>query len=308
MTSCGTTPWNRRLWPALLVLLSCWGVAGWWSVFFASAPAWSRAIPFPVAALAAVVWWIGFARGRSRGRRLCMAVLCAAAIGGWSLDMGGARRIGTLKLETLRLCQWTLGSDTPAAELLPLLERELPHIVILNRPANPRGAHRIVARTLRLHHFVADRGIVLLSRFPGRIVASPSLPTLKALCVHIDTPWGPLEVLAVDAPEQAATQADILALREWMRERTPGVPLLVAGGLGRNRTDAALDPLRDDLRPAYEVAGYGWPYSWPARLPLFSHDHVWVSETITVERTAFRYSAHAPHLRQFVMFTLPTAP
>ncbi len=308
MTSRGTSLMTRRCWPALLVLLSCWGAVGWWSLLSSSAPAWSRAIPFPLAALAAVAWWLGCSRGRSAGQRLCMALVAIATLCGWGGDMGVDRRIGTIKPETLRLSQWTMGDDTPLSDLLPMLERELPHIVILNRPANLRAAKEIITRPLRLRHAVADRGIVILSRFPGRIVEAPSLPRLNALCVRIDTPSGPVDVLALDAPDGPATRQDAHQIYDWIRTHPPDIPVIVAGGMGRNRRDAALTPLRHRLRPAYEVAGYGWPYSWPARLPLFSQDHTWVSEGITVERAAYRWSARAPHLRQFVMFTLAAAP
>lgn len=308
MNNMGPARLRRRTIPALLVLLSLWGLAGWWPMLAVNAPIWPRLVPIPIALLAVILWWLFYARGRRFTQRLLMALVLVGLATGWVRDMGGlSRQIGNPSTPTLRVAQWTLATDTSKESILSAFERDLPHVIILNRPSFNR-IEREEAQRLRVQHAVADRDIVIFSRYPLRIVETPTLPDVVTLCARVETPQGPVEVLALDTPKKGIGPPAIDALCTWLRSRPADTPLILSGGQGRNRTDHRWEPMRKWLRPVYEEAGFGWPYSWPRPVPLFTYDHLWVSSEFAVSRAAYRWSHLSRHLRQTATLALPASP
>src|SRR5690606_15659412 len=122
-------------------------------------------------------------------------------------------------------------------------------------------------RKLQLRSVIAGGQTFLFSRYPLRQLDAPSLPGTETLLAEVTAPRGIVHLLALDAGDQPMSPPAIAALAEWIATRPVELPLISAGGQNRSRTDAAWKPRRQWLRPAYEAAGYGWPYSWPSPVP-----------------------------------------
>ncbi|HMP77026.1 MAG TPA: hypothetical protein PKE12_12095 [Kiritimatiellia bacterium] len=299
---------RRRLFVALPALLTWWGLAGWWSLLAAGAPSWTRAIPFPVALLAALAWWPMAGRTARRGPRACMCIAVILLAAGFGRDAGMKREIAPITGSTFRVTQWTLGEEIHPEELNRTLERELPHVIVLNRPVIRVEGQQVSSALLRIQHGLRRNDIVMLSRFPLHPLTPPSLDGTEALFARVETPDGSAWILALDGGEAGVSPEAARQLADFVAAQPAGRPLLVTGGQGRNRTDAQWRALREHLRPAHEIAGFGWPYSWPRALPLFSLDHIWVNDEWTVHRSAYRRAPFANHVRQTVVLTRLPAP
>ncbi len=309
MSSCPSVRLHPRVVPALLALLSLWGLAGWWPMLADNAPAWTGIVPIPVALLAVLLLWIFVARSRRRAQKILLVLITAGLVAGFWRDAGGRQRaISPNTPDTLRVMQWTAAEDTPARSILATLaENDPPHILILTRPTLTQ-MERSERRALHLKNTLVEGQSFVLSRYPIRQLVAPQLDLTHTLLAEVTAPQGPIHVLALDAGTRPISLAAIAGLREWLRAQPADIPLIIAGGHNRSRTDAAWKPLREWVQPAYEVAGYGWPYSWPSPLPLFSRDSVWVSRNLNIQSAAYRASPQSQHAREIVALALPEAP
>ena len=308
MTRAGQSGRPRRVAAGALVLLAWWGLAGWWPLLAAGAPAWTRAVPFPAALLAALAWWAVAGRAARRGPRICMVLAALLLALGFGRDAGMGRAISPMPDTMLRITQWTLGGEVDADALNRMLERDLPHVIILNQPVLREGDHQSASRQLRIHHALRRHDIVLLSRFPLHPLTPPVLAGTEALFARVETPEGNVWLLALDGGEDGVSPEAARQLAAFVAAQPAGRPLVVTGGQGRSRTDAQWRALREHLRPAQEIAGFGWPYSRPRALPLFAMDHIWVSGDWAVHRAANRWAPFARSLRQTVVLSRPAAP
>ncbi len=277
----------RRLFSAGLVLAAFWGAAGWWPMLSAEAPDWSRGTPFPIAAAAAIGWWIALARRARPTQRILMALLSLLIGAGLARDLALTRETRPLDDWPLRVTQWDLADRLAIEDALSAIRPDRPHVVVLfNYRKSDRAADGLRWR-MRLHNSVIQDGIILLSRYPVERRTPPAVSGGRALHAAIRAPLGRrIPLLAVHA--ERPSREDAAGLVAFMDAHRADGPYLLAGSFGLNRTDARLAPLRDRLRPAFEAGGYGWPYSRRAPLPLFSHDNLWVSPGWNVQRAAFR--------------------
>lgn len=294
----------RRLLSAGLVLLVCWGAAGWWPMLSANAPAWTRWLPLPMAAAAAAVWWLAPARRVRPLQRAWMALLSLIVWAGFARDMAPLRETRHIDGWQLRMTQWHLADRLTIDQALAAIQPDHPHVVVLTGYRRSDRTSNDLRRRLRLHHSVVQDEIILLSRYPVVKLPPPALPETRALHAYIQAPRGvriPVLAVAMNHP----TREGIVALAKFLDENRPNGPYLLAGSLGMNRTDARLATLRSLMRPAFEVGGFGWPYSHCAPVPLFSHENLWVSPGWAVQRSAFRVGPDSPYLRH--MTTLSVA-
>lgn len=298
----------RRILPALLLLLSLWSLAGWWSLVVPSAQAWTRMIPMPIGLSAAALWWLLFARGRCASRKIAMALITAGLVAGFLRDTGGLKRnIHDISGPELRIAQWTMAAETNENGILSAFLEDQPHVVVLNRP-NTNQIFTIKAPSLRLRYNLDDGTIFIFSQYRMKRLAMLDLPGARALYVEIAMPEGPVNLLAMNAQRGELSKSTVIAMNHWLQTRRDGRPLIIAGGQGRSRVDAVWQPLRPWMVPVYEKAGYGWPYSWPRPVPLFADDHLWVSSDIRVQRAFYRAAGQSRHLRQAATLTLPNTP
>ncbi|MCG8458615.1 MAG: hypothetical protein MI919_20235 [Holophagales bacterium] len=96
-------------------------------------------------------------------------------------------------------------------------------------------------------------------------------PGLVALWVRCRIDGHELSILAVDmAADPTLARDPVLAhLAARIAERRPD---LVAGDFNAPRRSRRLQALPAGYRHAYEVAGGGWPYTWPMPLPMLAID------------------------------------
>lgn len=285
------------------------GLLVWWPMLSETAPGWPRALPPALSVMAGLVWlftaWPGI-RAPARAGLVAVNLLLVAAL---ARDAGMDRRIRHPDGPTLRIAQWTLDAVSTNAALFSELERELPHVVLLHHPPPTLAlaGQSATARRLRLNFALRRMAILVISRFPLEPLTPPQLQEVETIFVRVQDPAGAFYLLALDANGASMNAAHTRALASFIRDHPEARPLVLACGNARDRTDAVWRPVRAALRPAYEQAGYGWPYSTPSRLPLFARDHLWVSDDLIVNGAGYRWSRHSPHLRQYIILSRPGA-
>lgn len=273
---------------------------------------WFSYVPAPVALLACLLWWWAARRGTRLALRLCMVVLTAgAAFKFLASDMAVRRRAEAPPRSAMRLVHWNIHyAQAGYPALFDVLLRDEPDILLLSEARFDLQARTIALRRLNLFHSFYQDGLSILSKYPMEALPHPALTNARAYAVSIATPSGPLQVALVDVYSHPLLnrQLPLSALADWTATREARGPLIVAGDFNTLRDSADFRPLRRRLRHAYERAGFGWPYSWPAPVPLYALDHVWVSDAVAVHAYALRDSRASDHLRQVLDFSLPGQP
>ncbi len=194
------------------------------------------------------------------------------------------------------------------------LRRDRPDIVLLSEsPPGEYWADWSLAE-LGLPYVFHDQGMTLLSRFDLEPQGTITLPSARAWWARIALPDGPLDLVACDLLSHPLLnrQTVLDPLARWIGGRDAAVPLVIAGDFNTPRDARSLQPIRARLRHAYEVAGRGWPYTWPLPLPAYALDHAWVSPDVTVHRYRLRSAPISDHRRQVMTFAIdrgaPTSP
>jgi hypothetical protein len=291
----------RRIFAWLSAAPALAGLAVWWPMLDPAAPGWPRVIPPPLSLAAALVWvWAATSRARAAGA--LAALLLAIAL---ARDAGLRRLIRPPEGPTFRIVQWTLDEHSAAERLLAELERELPHVVAIHHPPTTLASVRqlALARRLRLNHAIRRDAILVVSRHPLEPLEPPQIDGIETLFLRVKDPAGDVYVLAMDAATRPLDLAAARALGNFIEARADARPLALACGNARERTDAVWQPVRRAMRAAYEVAGFGWPYSRPTRLPLYARDHIWISEEWIAHSVGYRWSRHASRLRHFAILS-----
>ncbi len=290
-------------------LVACAGLLVWWPILSESAPGWPRVFPPALSVIAGLIWLFTAWRSIRPPARVGIIAVNLLLFAALARDAGMERRIRHPDGPTLRIAQWTLDAGSTNAALFAELERELPHVVLLHHPppALAMAGQSATARRLRLNFALRRMAILVISRFPLEPLTPPQLPEVETIFLRVLDPAGAFYLLALDGKGASMNATHARALASFIRDHPEARPLVLAGGGVRERTDAVWRPVRDALRPAYERAGYGWPYSTPSRLPLFARDHLWVSDDLLVNGAGYRWSRHSSHLRQYIILSRPDA-
>ena len=158
----------------------------------------------------------------------------------------------------------------------------------------------LARRHLDTPYALVDAGMALLSKYPFEPLGSLKLTNGKGWAVRIATPNGPLNLVIVDLISHPTLdrRVPIQQLSDWIGTLPASIPVIVLGDFNTPRDSLSFDPLRKRLRNAYEIAGRGWPYSWPLPAPVFSIDHAWVSPSVHVLNYSMKSSWLSDHRRQ----------
>lgn len=160
-----------------------------------------------------------------------------------------------------------------------------------------------LAQGLGMHaHFVSARpcddghyGNAILTRLPSRAVHTGSLPRLDGTCeqraaqwVRVDSAFGPVDVLnahfGLRRDERALQTADLLG-PEWCASPELGARAVLCGDLNSTPRSFVYSSFSTRLRDAQLAARRGRASpTFPALLSLVRIDHVFVTETLAVER------------------------
>lgn len=288
---------------ALAIVLAVVGLVGWWPQLVAGAPPWARAIPAPLA-LAGAILGLALSRPRGTARRLALA-LCAAHAASFLRDIAPQRSVTPADNRQIRIVQWSMDSNRFDRAIYAELFRDLPHVALLHRAperffAEGRGGQ---FRPIRFFYAVKSGEWTAHSRYRMDRLDLPEIDGLDMLFARINDPAGAFYVFALAGAGGPSSAAQIEAVARFLRKKSDCRPLVVAAGRARERTDAAWRPLKLVASPAFERAGYGWPYSYPVFLPLYARDHLWISPEFAIHKAGYRVGPAAAHLRAFAVLS-----
>jgi vancomycin resistance protein VanJ len=202
----------------------------------------------------------------------------------------------------LRVAHWNIAyARAGLPRTLEQLAEFRPDVVFLSECRYRDDLAEVARTTLGLDHAFHDQGMAILSRYPFTPQGTVSL-NRSARCwwARLVTPMGTVDLVTVDLVSHPFLNRNdpLRALADWVARRDPTVPLLMAGDFNTPRNASAFQPLRAHLQNGYEIAGRGWPYSWPLPLPLYSLDHLWISPGLHIQNYRLRASFRSDHLRQ----------
>lgn len=296
-----------------VAILGGWAVGRWLDL----APESDRLqllslIPAPAALLPGLAWLMVRRRTAPRPtRRLLYLLLAACAWTFLARDLAWHAVTPELRADDVRIVHWNLARPRgdlegmwaelrgEEADVYVLAERPLANVT--NDLANlgfPDGYGRI------------HREMSVLSRYPMRTLLRKTNSSGALLCVRIRAPSGPFLLVAVDVHSHPLIQLGALfdSIESVVAEHGAGLPVVVIGDFNAPRRSRRMDPLRERFRPAYEAAGFGWPYTWPTPVPLFAIDHAWGNEHVEMLRYRIRGTRRSDHARQCLEIRVPAAP
>lgn len=154
--------------------------------------------------------------------------------------------------------------------------------------------------------------LAVLSRWPTRIASKPLIRNGAACEVVVDHPARPFRVLAVDGKSdptipRSMMLEDVAAICERSAASDAGPIDVVAGDfncVGRTRGFDLLRAAGEGYSPASE-SSTGWRATWPALLPVYDIDHVWVRDMITIRSCTLFMRIASDHRGQIAELALP---
>ncbi len=279
-------------------------------------------IPLPLlagCALALDAAW----RGRSlRWPRFGLTALAIAAAGwsAWWLIGSGRERPAAPGENQVSVLHWNVqwggglfrGPRTWAAQRAAIVAMN-PDLIVLSEAPPRDWLDRLVAdlgpgaSLLSVHH---DPGspywyrLAVISRRPLRQEPAPALPNGSALAVVAEVDGRQLRLLVVDglsSPTRPRLPFLAAIAESCRRARANGRPFdLVLGDFNTPSRSLGFDELE---ALGYSLAGRsaaGWRATFPAWLPLYDIDHVWLSPGETLASCRFFNGPHSDHRGQLV--------
>lgn len=269
---------------------------------------WLYFVPAPAVVLLCLLWFVFTKREVSRALRITVLALGALATCKILLLDCAWRGPAPAARPTIRAVHWN-AAHAPFGfkPILRALQPDRPDLLLVSECSRRPDLDVFAARELHLPHFFEDQGMALASRYPLEVLGTVALTNGRAWTARIQTPSGPLDLAAIDLISHPTLNRRIPleSFGAWLDRRTNATPLLVLGDFNTPRDARAFRPLRRHLRHAYELAGRGWPYTWPLPVPVYAIDHAWVSRDITVHRYELEASPLSDHRRQVLDIALP---
>lgn len=227
-----------------------------------------------------------------------------------ALDARWHRPSGAPPAGAIRVVHWNIArAPFGDAPVFKHLRKDQPDIVILSESSHHRAWADQGMNELGLPFAFHDQGMTLLSRFAFEPQGTIPLPHARAWWARVALPDGPLDLLTCDLLSRPTLnrRAALEPLARWIGQRERAVPLLVVGDFNTPRDARSFGPLRRRLRHAYELAGRGWPYTWPLPMPVYALDHAWVSDTVVVHLYHLRDAPVSDHRRQALTISIDRA-
>lgn len=289
-------------------LLGLGWLLGWLLRDRADGIIWLYFIPAPAVVALGVLWFLFTKRSVHRVLRFLVAMTSLAALAKMGLVDFAWHPDRPAPEGSLRIVHWNAAHTVFGFKpVLQAVKDDRADIVLLSESRESPDLAYFAERELGLPYAHQDQGMALLSRFP--VAAGDVLPVANGRAWHarVQTPSGPLDVMAVDLISHPLLdrRLPIDAVAAWAAARDSSVPLLIAGDFNTPRDARVFRVLRADFRHAYEIAGRGWPYTWPLPVPVYAIDHLWVSPGIAVHRYRLRAAKLSDHRRQILDLSLP---
>ncbi len=151
--------------------------------------------------------------------------------------------------------------------------------------------------------------MLVLSQYPLdpiRLIHNGDGLRLYELVLHQENETWRFFALDVVADPEAPRAPGLRILAEKVRARQPD---FLAGDFNTPRGSRLLSPIAAGYGHAYEIAGYGWSYTWPTLLPVMSLDHLFVKEAaVTLDHYEIGSSIWSDHRFQRATLRRLSAP
>ncbi len=271
---------------------------------------WLYFIPAPAIAAYGLLEWAARHRRVSRARNVLVLTLTGTALFKTVAVDSRWNRPSPAPEHALRVVHWNVAhANFGFVPLLETLAAYRPDLVILSEARYSQDVPFFSNRELGLPHTHQEKGMILLSRHPFTKRENIPIMNGEAWGARVFTPAGELDVICADIVSHPLLDRSLSLepLGRWIKERNDATPLLLIGDFNTPRDARAFRAIREEMRHAYEVAGRGWPYTWPLPIPLYAIDHAWVTPDITVHRYRLRNAPLSDHRRQIFEISLPSA-
>jgi endonuclease/exonuclease/phosphatase family metal-dependent hydrolase len=242
-------------------------------------------LPMMIVALVTIFTQLA-ALERGRWKRRLIVTIAAGIAGAFALrDMYGSESIPSQVASGPRILQWNVqwGRDaTGWTETVGQIEGMEPDIIVLSEAPPDEKLEALRARLGGEWAFTVSRNkrvarywyaIAVMSRWPMSEAHDVPLPNGAAHAVTIATPHWPTRVLAVDG------MSDPKILRRAFLESVAqhgGDADIIAGDFNAVARSVGFDAIRSQGFALASRAGSGWRGTYPAKLPLYDVDHVWL--------------------------------
>jgi endonuclease/exonuclease/phosphatase (EEP) superfamily protein YafD len=272
---------------------------------------WLSYLPGLPLALLAGAWLLG-RRTAARPLRVLGLALLVLALADFLVFEVRQVPPGPAHPDDQTVVHWNIARGRAGTDrILATLHADTPDLLLLSELPRDPGFTGQVARATGLAHVRVLQGLLLASRTPihvkeGRV----DLRNARGWSAEVEQGAARLRILLVDVQSRPDLDRRAMAddVAAWVAAQPPGQPLLVVGDLNTPRRGESLRPLRAQLRHAYEVAGRGWPFSWPLPFPCYALDHLWFSDRVVLSAFRYRFSLASDHLRQVGRLHLTPAP
>jgi endonuclease/exonuclease/phosphatase (EEP) superfamily protein YafD len=293
----------RRLfrWTPDLVLLTCLVPLGVRLLARDSVPALAVVTYATPVCLLAAAAFAAFVLARLVGRRglATAAGALALVLGAWTLDENLSLHLGAAPGQH-RALLWNIANGSHGWERVSeRVRRHDPDLAaFIEVGANPvtRAAQLSAALPGRALYFwndvlgLAVRGDILDARYESLG------PGSHAGIAHVSLDGRRLTVVVVHPRSTpTAPRDEVFAKLERVLEPLRGEDLIVLGDFNTPADSVFFDPIRRDLRNAFETAGVGFAATWPMPFPVLALDQVWVSPAIQVRSCRISGSRASDH-------------
>ncbi len=291
-----------QLWALGGFALSTAWLAGW--MFRDATPLsnWLYLIPSPFIIVFGVLWIFLTLRHRFRMLQIYIfLIVILAFVRILVVDHRWHRQPEIFPPDRIRVVHWNtahgvLGTESIMRSIVP----DNADIIVISEPPRIRDLPDITYYALGMEYIESAAGMSIASHLPLTKPEILPLPNGNAWHCQAQTPAGPVEILAVDLysrPDLDRMQP-LSRIDAWLDQRDDSIPLMMIGDFNTPRDSRAFDLVRDRLRHGYEVAGCDWPYTWPVPAPMYSIDHIWVSDQIEVLGFRLDNTRFSDHKRQ----------
>ncbi len=201
--------------------------------------------------------------------------------------------------EGLKIVLWNIArpSDKEDAFVSVLKQTAADIIVLAESGGSSEHRHNFWTSHFPDHHVsLLGGGVALLSRYRVSNAVMHKVGYRTRIGVYdLDTPFGPLSVVAVDLPRNPLVRREPLIDRAFDIAISKPHPVVVLGDFNTPHTSVLFDGFRRSFKHAFEESGNGLITTWPAFFPLLALDHIWLSGHFVALRTSVRRTWHSDH-------------
>ncbi|MHC4116410.1 MAG: endonuclease/exonuclease/phosphatase family protein [Planctomycetota bacterium] len=199
----------------------------------------------------------------------------------------------------LKIVLWNIARPSDKEDgFVSVLKKAAADIVVLvESGGNGESRRKFWTSHFPDHHVsLLGGGVALLARYRISNAVMHNVGYKTRLGVYdLDTPFGPLSVVAVDLPANPLVRREPLIDRAYDIAISKPHPVVVLGDFNTPHTSVLFEGFRRSFKHAFEESGNGLITTWPAFLPLLALDHIWLSGHFVALCTAVRRTWHSDH-------------